>query len=523
VERSVLNVTFKDIADAIRDKDGTTRPIVANTFADRIRAIPTGEGPVYRPTIVWLYIDPTKGTGEYEALEQTINVGDTITPPSIVGNVPAGDFHPELEFQGWNHDNDEFMNVQESLVIGAVYKPTNGRTFLHVRLTSLTGTSATDALSQAVWLRRDAGTHTTSINWGDGTPTEDITTAGNVTIPHTYPALGDYNIEIWTSSGTGGFGGTSLMNTTIVGQGTVSKQSILIKFYSGNDWRQDLGGYPFNGCNQLTTLTFREGTRLNYGSGDASFGNNLNALFCLVAPKTTLTNSTVSSNRAGIVYLSFNPKGSINRIYLFSVPNLKRMTFTRTPVSYRPSYLDMVVLREMIIHGNVTELQLSGVFQSLYMKQNPIQTQLYLSSMSIPADFTVPSTVTDLTLSNVTMDDIAIPPNITSINLINTNLKSFVAREGLTAINLNSNKEMREVTISSTIASLVNAFGVMSRLERMIINRATPPTAPATLALTNVSSALKIYVPDANLNDYKTATNWVNHADRIFPMSDIGL
>ena len=33
-----------DIADAIREKDETSEPIVADTFPSRIRAIPTGGG-----------------------------------------------------------------------------------------------------------------------------------------------------------------------------------------------------------------------------------------------------------------------------------------------------------------------------------------------------------------------------------------------------------------------------------------------------------------------------------------------
>ena len=40
------NITdlFDDIADAIREKDETTDPIVADTFPSRIRAIPSGGG-----------------------------------------------------------------------------------------------------------------------------------------------------------------------------------------------------------------------------------------------------------------------------------------------------------------------------------------------------------------------------------------------------------------------------------------------------------------------------------------------
>lgn len=50
---SVQESKFKDIADAIRYKDGTTAPIVANDFPARIRAIPTGglPGGIYEITL----------------------------------------------------------------------------------------------------------------------------------------------------------------------------------------------------------------------------------------------------------------------------------------------------------------------------------------------------------------------------------------------------------------------------------------------------------------------------------------
>lgn len=39
-----ITALFGDIADAIREKDETSDPIVADTFPSRIRAIPTGGG-----------------------------------------------------------------------------------------------------------------------------------------------------------------------------------------------------------------------------------------------------------------------------------------------------------------------------------------------------------------------------------------------------------------------------------------------------------------------------------------------
>lgn len=41
---SIQETKLKAIADAIREKDGTTEPIPANTFPERIRAIPSGGG-----------------------------------------------------------------------------------------------------------------------------------------------------------------------------------------------------------------------------------------------------------------------------------------------------------------------------------------------------------------------------------------------------------------------------------------------------------------------------------------------
>jgi len=47
----------------------------------------------------------------------------------------------------------------------------------------------------------------------------------------------------------------------------------------------------------------------------------------------------------------------------------------------------------------------------------------------------------------------------------------------------------------------------------------TPPTLVNINAFGNQNGA-PIYVPDESVDDYKEATNWVDLADRIFPMSD---
>lgn len=48
-----------------------------------------------------------------------------------------------------------------------------------------------------------------------------------------------------------------------------------------------------------------------------------------------------------------------------------------------------------------------------------------------------------------------------------------------------------------------------------------PPTLAATRVLENLPLGARIYVPDASVTAYKTATNWVSFADYIYPVSDL--
>lgn len=64
------------------------------------------------------------------------------------------------------------------------------------------------------------------------------------------------------------------------------------------------------------------------------------------------------------------------------------------------------------------------------------------------------------------------------------------------------------------------AFYQSSSLESIICRPTTPPTLTDTYALQNTNNC-PIYVPDASLEAYKTATNWSTYADRIHPLSEI--
>ena len=64
-----------------------------------------------------------------------------------------------------------------------------------------------------------------------------------------------------------------------------------------------------------------------------------------------------------------------------------------------------------------------------------------------------------------------------------------------------------------------SAFGNWSSVPYVEIKAITPPTLASYTAFYNKNNA-PIYVPDESVDDYKTATNWVNLASRIFSIND---
>lgn len=81
-------------------------------------------------------------------------------------------------------------------------------------------------------------------------------------------------------------------------------------------------------------------------------------------------------------------------------------------------------------------------------------------------------------------------------------------------------KKLKFVKIGDSIEKIeAAAFQNCISLENVIIENTTPPTLSGT-AFTNTNNCL-IYVPDASVEAYKTATNWSSYASRIFPISQL--
>lgn len=116
-------------------------------------------------------------------------------------------------------------------------------------------------------------------------------------------------------------------------------------------------------------------------------------------------------------------------------------------------------------------------------------------------------------------------------NLETIELKGFES-SGITAIdNLGVVKELTVNAFSycysliyaklpNTISSIGdNAFRGDSALKAITVEALTPPTLGSNVFYAT-SSDLLIYVPDESVEAYKTATGWIDYADKIKPISE---
>ena len=198
------------IKAAIEAKGVTVGDVKLNQYAAKIDSIaqdpsiPVGTG---QHLVTFYDFD-----GKVLKRERVATGGNATAP-----NTPT---HQYLTFAEWNNP---FTNVQSDIDTGAIYNTTDGKTYLFITLTPVTGLAPTLFLSKS-------STSLMTIDWGDGT-TSTSTTSGNQSIQHTYAVAGGYIITVDNSAGgtwTIGHGGgsTSLFGSTY--------NSVLVRLYAGS-------------------------------------------------------------------------------------------------------------------------------------------------------------------------------------------------------------------------------------------------------------------------------------------------
>lgn len=80
---------------------------------------------------------------------------------------------------------------------------------------------------------------------------------------------------------------------------------------------------------------------------------------------------------------------------------------------------------------------------------------------------------------------------------------------------------LEDATIPSSVTTIGSqCFRYCSKLKEVIMESSTPPALGSNTAFSQTHASLVIYVPDASVNDYKTANNWSNYATKIKGISE---
>ena len=435
--------------------------LMLTDYAEKIGLISTGPVTFENPCRV-RYIDSYDGT---ILKEQIVESGEDSTPPD-------DPVHDLVTFGGWNIVS---TNITHDTDIGAIYDTDDGKTIIFATFNANTG------LSPNLFLNKSTNDLMT-ITWGDGT-TSTSSAIGNFNVNHTYPA-GSYIITL-TCAGAYSFANGSATYSIFTGNYRHSITSI----YIGASVTS-IGNYAFSQCNSLISVTIP--------SSVTSIGNiAFNACYSL---KSIVISSSV-------ITIGTNAFSSCSSLNLISIPS------GITSIG-NSAFTSCVSLTSIVIPESVTSI---GTYAFSGCNS--------LSSVIIPSGIT--SIGNNTFNACVSLNSIVISSSVTSIGNYAfaqcDSLVSIVIPESVTSIGdyaFNACNLLTSISIPASVTSLgVGAFYNSSCIVEYVFNSVIPPTMADIGVFQGIKKLAKIYVPDASVTAYKTATNWLTYANYIYPLS----
>lgn len=443
-----------DMADAIREKKGTSAKINPQDFSDEIKSIETGGGDAveskeykdvnffdYEGTILYSYTwDEAKALAKMPPLPDRTSEG--------------------LVCQGWNYTLEEMKAQADEdgdngyADIGAIYTTIDGKTRFFI---TLDNEESKDIKFCLISVRANI-----TVDWGDGSVEDIAISYTNFQPYHQYESLGDYVVSVGVKSGSVYLGHTDSGESCVCVANEYINRYKCRKIHLGNNVLPK--NYSFRYLQGLESITMPNGITIEENIWIGVF------------------------NGSGIYHFNF-PVTKMNNIHAF----IEGCWRIRT-ISLSPSVL---AVRGMIGKGcnleflalpKQTVITSSQNFHSC-TKLRVIKNRCSLSwdaynyyacnSLITWIDASSPTVIGNSCFSeNYLMTKIAIPPTVTKI-------ESF-------AFYLCYSMRLYDFTALSAIPSLTNAN-----------------------AFTGIPADCKIVVPDALVDEWETATNWATYATYI--------
>lgn len=235
-----------DIADAIREKKGTTGAINPQDFSSEIASIEGGGGGGGAVT------SASVSDVNFYDYDGTILHSYTKEQFLALSAMPGLPTRDGLICQGWNwtiDDAKEYVTDYGMLNIGTMYITDDGDTRLYIRI-------ATEGRMTVPLYWSQTKASGVSIDWGDGSVIESFSSTGNMNTTHTYANPGDYVIRLKVTRGTLEFGNGS-SSYCVMGYSGFNGQvycNMLQKVEIGYSVTR-INNYTFNNCTSLASVS----------------------------------------------------------------------------------------------------------------------------------------------------------------------------------------------------------------------------------------------------------------------------
>lgn len=449
-----------DVANAIREKKGSSEKINPQNFSEEIKNLPSGGITEVEEKEVNFY--------DYDG---TLLFSYTISEVQALTELPTPKGHEGLIFDGWNWDYEDVIVLDYPMNIGAMYCTDDGATRLYLEVEEPTKINF-----------HCENTGELTIDFGDGKV--ETTTAATVDIEHTY-AVGGYVIRL---SGTALYKLSNAGEFNIFGHMGGKSAQILRKVEIGSNCV--VGGYAFRGCVNLYSISVPINT-LVY-----SLGSSYTFQFC-----NKLKHLNFTKGSTGISYFMFD-----------QCTNLKAISYPNKSFSLNFNGALNIGIEKIYMNTASTNINCSKLDLLKAVRISPkvisIPTNAFaeckrVKRISLPSEASVSPSVFSHCWS---LESVELPQNMSSIP---SQLFYYC-------------RTLRYVKIPHGVKSVgANAFNTCTLLRMIDFGDCeTIPTLENTNVFSGTTTIMKIVVPDNLYDEWIAATNWSAYTDRIFKASE---
>jgi hypothetical protein len=470
-----------DVADAIREKKGTTDLINPQDFSAEIASIKSGGGGVVAASPKAVNFRDYDGT-----ILHSYTKGEFLALSAMPG-LPTRE---GLTCQGWNcsfEDAKAYVTDNGRLDVGATYITDDGKTRLYITI------AAEGRMNVSLYFQQTIANGVT-IDWGDGSATQTLSGTGSVNTTHTYAEIGEYTISLNPSSGCTlrlGQGSSSYCVMGTVGTNGRVYSNMLQAVEVGKNVTS-IDTYAFSTCYSLSSIVIPNGvTSIGTYAFSACY-----SLSSIVIPNGVTNIGAYAFNTCYSLSSIVIPNGvtsigtnAFNTCYSLSSIVIPNGVTKIGAYAFNTCYS----LSSIVIPNGVTSIG-TYAFSACYS----------LSSIVIPNGVTIIGTYAFSTCYS--LSSIVIPNGVTKIgnNTFNAcySLSSIVIPNGVTSIDNNAFK---------------TCYGMAYYDFRQC---ASIPALDGTSVFNGISSDCKIVVPDSLYDTWIAATNWSALTSKIVKASD---